>query len=88
MSQTTFTGEVIERIAPLSTMSPKEKIIYNYLKVCEAGRTEKQIQTHLAYTKISTFGNKLREMRRRGWVRSWKPSKDEDQLWYAVEVTR
>ncbi len=86
MSQRTLLGEEIPIISPISTMAPKEKIIYNYLKACESGRTEKQIQNALAYTKVSTFGNKLRNMRARGWVRTWKPSPDEDQLWYAVEA--
>lgn len=88
MSQTTFTGEIIETIAPWSKMKPKERIIYNYLRTCGRGKTEKQIQTELAYTDVGTFGNKLREMRACGWVRSWKPSKGQDQLWYAVEAIR
>ncbi len=86
MSQTTFTGEKIPLISPLSMMQPKEKIIYNWLKQQRGGVTITQIKEKLAYTEIQIFDNKLRNMEKNGWVRTWKPTPDSLQLYYARDL--
>lgn len=83
MSQFTLTGEKIDVIAPFSKMDPSEKIIYNYLKAQRGGVTIHQIKAGLAYTKIQIFDNKLRNMRKMGWVRTWIPVPGELQRYYA-----
>ena len=70
--------------APFSEFHPSEKIVWRFLRTINAGRTEKEI--HSRFPNLSTIGNKLRALRKGGWVRSEKQRKG-DQLWYAVYET-
>lgn len=85
MTQQTLTGGEIPSMVPFSQLTNNERIIYNFLKTMGRGYTHDQIRDVLKSTKISTFDNRLRALRQKGWVVS-----HEDRsgllLWYARDT--
>ena len=68
MSQQTLTGGEIHRMESFTKLTANERIIYNFLKSMGRGYTHDQIRVALASTGISTFDNRLRALRQKGWV--------------------
>ena len=83
MSQLTLTDEKISIRAPFTKLTPSEKIIYNFLNSLGKGVTHNNIKQSLHSTRIQVFDNKLRSLRAKGWVKSWKGPNDI-LLYYAV----
>lgn len=68
MVQRTLTGEATPIRAPFSSLTDNERIIWNFLNSMQKGYTHDQIRVALAYTGISTFDNRLRDLKGKGWV--------------------
>lgn len=83
IAQQTLSGEVIPPRAPFSSLTPNELKIWNFLNSMQRGYTHDQIRVALASTGISTFENRLRELRAKGWVYNHEDSSGL-LLWYAV----
>lgn len=83
MSQKTLTGGIRPLQAPFTSLSPNERIIYNFLNSMQRGLTHDHIKQSLQSTSISTFDNRLRGLRSKGWIISHK-DKSGLLLWYAV----
>ena len=83
MSQLTLTDEKISIRAPFTSLTPAEKKIYNFLNSMGKGLTHNHIKQVLHGTGIQVFDNKLRSLRKKGWVESWK-GPDDTLLYYAV----
>lgn len=83
MSQKTLTGGTRPLQQPFNTLTPNERKIWNFLNSMQRGYTHDQIRQILQSTGISTFDNRLRGLRQKGWVVS-----HEDRsgllLWFAV----
>jgi len=83
MSQLTLTGKERPIQEPFSNLTPNERKIYNFLNSMQRGYTHDQIRQALQSTGISTFDNRLRGLRQKGWGVS-----HEDRsgllLWFAV----
>ena len=62
---------------------PAHRKIYNFLNSMQKGYTHDHIRQALKSTGISTFDNRLRELRKMGWVVSWE-GPDGLLLYYAV----
>jgi len=86
MSQTTLTGGQTRIRAPKTSLSPNERRIWNLLRTSNRGWTEKQIAN--TFPDMTTVGNRLRELRKKGWTVSVKPRHDGEQLWYAVKEVK
>ena len=69
--------------ALFSSLEKNEKIIWNFLNSMQRGYTHDHIRQVLQGTGISTFDNRLRGLREKGWVISHK-DKSGLLLWYAV----
>ena len=83
MSQLTLTDEKISIRAPFTKLTPNERIIYNFLNSMGRGYTHDHLREVLKSTGISTFDNRLRGLRKKGWVESHEDSSGL-LLWYAV----
>lgn len=83
MSQLTLTDEKISIRAPFTKLTPSERKIYNFLRSMGKGYTHSHIKQVLRSTGIQVFDNKLRSLRAKGWVESWK-GPDGTLLYYAV----
>ena len=83
MSQLTLTGKKRPIQEPFNTLTPAERIIYNFLNSMGKGLTHDHIKQSLHSTGIQVFDNKLRSLRKKGWVESWK-GPDDTLLYYAV----
>ena len=83
MSQLTLTGKERPIQAPFTDLTPNERIIYNFLNSMQRGYTHDHIKQALKSTGISTFDNRLRGLRQKGWVVSHQ-DKSGLLLWYAV----
>lgn len=83
MSQLTLTNEKISIRAPFSSLTPNEKKIWNFLNSIRRGYTHDHIRSVLKGTGISTFDNRLRSLRAKGWVISHEDSSGL-LLWFAV----
>jgi len=83
LSQLTLTGGERPIKEPFNKLTPSEKIIYNFLNSMGKGLTHNHIKQSLHSTRIQVFDNKLRSLRAKGWVKSWK-GPDGDLLYYAV----
>ena len=81
MSQLTLDGASIplKSREPKRDLTPAELRLWNFLRGV-GPRTEKQI--HSKFLDLSTVGNKLRSMRKKGYVDNIK-QRDEPQLWRA-----
>lgn len=66
---------------PFNHLTPDEKRIYNYLRTLGMGQTEKHI--HGIFMDMATIGNKMRSMRKKGWVID-QSQKHGPQKWYAI----
>ena len=83
MSQLTLTDKKISIRAPFSSLTPNEKKIWNFLNSMCRGYTHDNIRDILKGTGISTFDNRLRGLRSKGWVISHEDSSGL-LLWFAV----
>ena len=85
MSQKTLdeTPKEIPFRQPFSRLMPSHRKIYNFLNSMQRGYTHDQIRQVLKSTGISTFDNRLRELRKMGWVISHE-DKSGLLLWFAV----
>ena len=81
MSQLTLDGASIPITArePKSDLSNNQLRIWNFLRGV-GPRTEKEIQNK--FPDMTTVGNRLRELRKKGYARS-NPQRDGPQLWEA-----
>lgn len=88
MSQLTLNGEKInieeQRQLKDSKLTPAELKIWNFVNSMQRGYTHEQIKSLLRSTGIQVFDNKLRSMRSKGWIQSWK-GPDGVLLYYAVK---
>lgn len=80
---TLISKEHVDTKTPFSDLTPNERRIYNLLRSIQAGRTERQI--HSRFPDMAQCGNRLRKLRQKGWAHSVKLTRDEEQLWYAIE---
>ena len=83
MSQLTLTDKKISIRAPFTSLTPSEVKIWNFLNSMGKGLTHNHIKQSLQSTGIQVFDNKLRSLRAKGWVKSWKGPSDV-LLYYAV----
>ena len=83
MSQLTLTGGERPLQEPFNKLTPSERKIYNFLASMGKGYTHNHIKQVLRSTGIQVFDNKLRSLRAKGWVKSWK-GPDGTLLYYAV----
>ena len=83
MSQLTLTGGERPIHEPFNKLTPAERKIYNFLRSMGKGLTHNHIKQSLHSTGIQVFDNKLRSLRAKGWVESWK-GPDGTLLYYAV----
>jgi len=83
VSQLTLTGKKRPIQEPFNKLTPSEVKIYNFLRSMGKGLTHNHIKQSLHSTGIQVFDNKLRSLRAKGWVESWKGS-DGTLLYYAV----
>jgi len=83
MSQLTLTNEEISIRAPFTSLTPNEKKIWNFMNSMGIGMTHNHITRSLHETGIKTFDNRLRGLRKKGWVVS-HPGPDGILLYFAV----
>jgi len=70
-------------MVPFAQLTPNERKIYNFLKSMQRGYTHDQLREVLKGTGISTFDNRLRGLRQKGWAISTQ-DRSGLLLWFAV----
>jgi len=84
VDQVTLLGETIKPREPFSHLTPNERKIYNLLNSMQRGMTHDHIKRVMESSGISTFDNRLRSLRQKGWVVSYKDHSGL-LLFYAVK---
>ena len=85
MSQATLTGGVVSVKVPEASLSPAEKAILRCMRSAGRGLTHDQIRGRMRLSGISTFDNRLRDLRRKGYAESRFNEALQQLLWYPVE---
>lgn len=88
MTQQTLVGGVTKTRALETTLSNNEKRILQCLRSHARGLTHDEIRYFMRGSGISTFDNRLRELRRKGFVESHEDSALGQILWYPKEDER
>ncbi len=86
MGQITLTGGIIKPREPFSHLTPNERKIWNLLNSMQRGMTHDHIKRVMASSGISTFDNRLRALRAKGWVESRVDGPSGFLLFYAVKL--
>ena len=87
MAQKTLLGDIIKPREPFSHLTNNERRIYNLLNSMGRGMTHDHIKSVMASSGISTFDNRLRSLRQKGWVISKVDGPSGLLLFYAVKVS-
>lgn len=85
MDQVTLLGETIKPREPFSHLSPNERKIWNLLNSMGRGMTHDHIRRVMESSGISTFDNRLRDLRQKGWVESYRDQASGLLLFFAVK---
>ncbi len=85
MAQKTLLGEEIKPREPFTHLTPNERKIWNLLNSMQRGMTHDHIKRVMGSSGISTFDNRLRALRQKGWVVSKVDGPSGLLLFYAVK---
>ena len=86
MAQKTLLGETIKPREPFTHLTNNERRIWNLLNSMGRGMTHDHIKSVMSSSGISTFDNRLRGLRAKGWVISKVDGPSGLLLFYAVKM--
>lgn len=87
VGQATLTGGTSCSKVPEASLSPAEKAILRCMRSARRGLTHDQIRDRMKLSGISTFDNRLRDLRAKGYAESSFDEALKQLLWYPTAKT-